>query len=146
VRYWQPYFFQGFEVHMSPDPQADSQMDVASLYREDTYTDRKLGVIRCMTPVNGEGGVDASRPIIYMGQAEVMTNMGAVPINFEIDAKNLAEAAAGFAAAAQQGVERTMQQLQEMRRQQASQLVVAPGMPGLKEGPPGRGGGKIQIP
>jgi hypothetical protein len=40
-----------------------------------------------------------------------------------------------------------MQQITEMRRQQASQLVVAPaGMTGLKDGPgPGRGG-KIQIP
>ncbi len=131
---------------MSQESQADSQMDVASLYREDTYTDRKLGVIRCMTPVNGEGGLDTSRPVLYLGQAEIMTNMGAVPINFEIEAKNLAEAAAGFAAAAQQGIERTMQQIQDMRRQQASQLVVAPGMPGLKDGPPGRGGGKIQMP
>jgi hypothetical protein len=129
---------------MSQDSQADSQMDLANLYREDTYTDRKLGVIRCMTPVTGEGSVDASRPVLYLGQAEIMTNMGAVPINFEIEAKNLAEAVAGFAAAAQQGVERTMQQIQEMRRQQASQLVVAPGMPGLKEGP--RGGGLIQMP
>lgn len=132
---------------MSQDSQADSQMDVANLYREDTYTDRKLGVIRCMTPVNGEGGVDASRPVLYLGQAEIMTSMGPVPINFEIEAANLTQAVAGFAAAAQQGIERTMQQIQEMRRQQASQLVVAPGMAGLKEGPlPGRGGGKIQMP
>lgn len=132
---------------MSQDSPAETQMDVANLYREDTYTDRKLGVIRCMTPVNGEGELDTSRPVLYLGQAEIMTNMGPVPINFEIEAKTLAEAAAGYAAAAQQGVERTMQQIQEMRRQQASQLVVAPGMPGLKDGPvPGRGGGKIQMP
>lgn len=132
---------------MSQEIPAESQMDVSNLYREDTYTDRKLGVIRCMTPVDGEGALDTTRPVLYLGQAEIMTNMGAVPINFEIEAKNLAEAAAGFAAAAQQGVERTMQQIQEMRRQQASQLVVAPGMPGLKDGPiPGRGGGKIQMP
>lgn len=132
---------------MSQDSPAETQMDVANLYREDTYTDRKLGVIRCMTPVNGEGQLDTSRPVLYLGQAEIMTNMGPVPINFEIEAKSLAEAAAGYAAAAQQGVERTMQQIQEMRRQQASQLVVAPGMPGLKDGPmPGRGGGKIQMP
>lgn len=132
---------------MSQDSPAEAQMDVANLYREDTYTDRKLGVIRCMTPVNGEGQLDTSRPVLYLGQAEIMTNMGPVPINFEIEAKSLAEAAAGYAAAAQQGVERTMQQIQEMRRQQASQLVVAPGMPGLKDGPmPGRGGGKIQMP
>jgi hypothetical protein len=125
---------------------AEAQMDLASLYREDTYTDRKLGVIRCMTPVTGDGSVDTSRTVLYLGQAEIMTNMGPVPINFEIPANSLGEAVQGFAAAAQQGVERTMQQIQEMRRQQASQLVVAPGnMPGLKDGPvPGRG--KIQLP
>jgi hypothetical protein len=129
---------------MSQEIPAESQMDIATLYREDTYTDRKLGVIRCMTPVTGTGETDATRPVLYLGQAEIMTNMGAVPINFEIPGANLAEAVAGFAAAAQQGIERTMQQIQEMRRQQASQLVVAPGMAGLKDGP--RGGGKIQIP
>jgi len=130
---------------MSQESQAESQMDLANLYREDTYTDRKLGVIRCMTPVTSEGLVDSSRAVQYLGQAEIMTSMGPVPINFEIEAKTLAEAVQGFADAAQKGIERTMQQMQEMRRQQASQLVVAPaGMTGLKEGL--RGGGKIQIP
>ena len=123
----------------------DMQMDVANLYREDSYTDRKLGVIRCMTPVTPSGETDSSRPVLFLGQAEIMTSMGAVPINFEIPGTSLAEAVAGFAAAAQQGIERTVQQINEMRRQQASQLVVAPSnMTGLKDGP--RGGGKIQLP
>ncbi len=130
---------------MSQEIPAESQMDVANMYREDTYTDRKLGVIRCMTPVTGDGSLDTARAVLWLGQAEIMTNMGPVPINFEIEARTLAEAAQGFAAAAQKGVERTMQQIQEMRRQQASQLVVAPGnMPGLKDGP--MGGGKIHLP
>jgi hypothetical protein len=131
---------------MAQDSQTDSQMDLTNLYREDMYTDRKLGVIRCMTPVTGDGVVDTARPVLYLGQAEIMTQMGAVPINFEIEAKTLADAVRGFAEAAQKGIERTMQQMQEMRRQQASQLVVAPDMPGLKDGPQGgRGGGKIQL-
>lgn len=125
---------------------ADMQMDIASLYREDTYTDRKLGVIRCMTPVTATGETDATRPVLYMGQAEIMTSMGAVPINFEIPASTLGEAVAGFAEAAQKGIEQTVQQINDMRRQQASQLVVAPGnIPGLKGDPRG-GGGKIQMP
>lgn len=132
---------------MSQNTQADMEMDITALYREDTYTDRKLGVIRCMTPVTAAGIQDAARAVLYVGQAEIMTNMGPVPINFEIPATTLAAAVAGFASSAQEAIERTMQQIQEMRRQQASQLVVAPGMPGLKEGPvPGRGGGKIQMP
>ncbi|HEX2583889.1 MAG TPA: hypothetical protein VHL14_02065 [Steroidobacteraceae bacterium] len=124
----------------------DMQMDIANLYREDSYTDRKLGVIRCMTPVTGTGETDTTRPVLYLGQAEIMTSMGPVPINFEIEAKTLGEAVAGFAEAAQAGIQRTVEQINEMRRQQASQLVVAPGnMPGLKGDPRG-GGGKIQIP
>jgi len=127
-------------------PTPDMQMDVANLYREDSYTDRKLGVIRCMTPVTASGETDATRPVLFLGQAEIMTSMGPVPINFEIDAKNLGEAVAGFADAAQKGIQRTVEQINEMRRQQASQLVVAPGnMPGLKGDPRG-GGGKIQLP
>ena len=129
---------------MSQSNPAEMQMDPTTLYREDSYTDRKRGVIRCMTPVTAMGETDTTRPTLYLGQAEIMTSMGAVPINFEIPGSNLAEAVAAFATAAQEGIERTMQQIAEMRRQQASQLVVAPGnMTGLKDGP--RGGGKIQL-
>jgi len=53
---------------MSQDTQTEMQMDIANLYREDTYTDRKLGVIRCMTPVSGDGSRDASRTILYLGR------------------------------------------------------------------------------
>jgi hypothetical protein len=60
---------------------------------------------------------------------------------------SLAEAVAGFAPAATAAIERTVQQIQEMRRQAASQLVVPQGgIPNLTGGPPGRGGGKIQLP
>jgi hypothetical protein len=84
--------------------------------------------------------------VLYLGQAEIMTNMGPVPINFEIEGKSLADAVAGFGPAAAVAIERTVQQIQEMRRQAASQLVVPQGgMPNLGPGGP-RGGGKIQIP
>src|SRR5690349_7315301 len=103
-------------------PVPDMHMDVTNLYREDSYTDRKLGVIRCMTPVTPSGEPDTTRPTLFLGQAEIMTSMGPVPINFEIDGKTLGEAVANFADAAQKGIERTVQQINEMRRQQASQL------------------------
>jgi hypothetical protein len=71
-----------------------------------------------------------------------------VPLSFEIEGKTLDQAVAGFSAAATVAIERTVQQIQEMRRQSASQLVVPQGgMPNLGPGGPGgRGGGKIQIP
>jgi hypothetical protein len=129
---------------MAEERNQDSQMDAEGLYQEDNFTDRRVGAIRRLSPVRADGSADPGRPVLYIGQAEIMTNMGPVPINFEIEGQSLADAVIGFGPAAQVAIERTVQQIQEMRRQQASQLVVPQGgMPNLTGG---RGGGKIQIP
>jgi hypothetical protein len=126
-----------------PDP-ADAKMDSSALYREDVITDRKVGTIRRMIPVSPDGSDDAARPTLYVGEAQIMTNAGPLPINFEIEAKTLGEAVDQFGDAAKEAVDRTVRDLQELRRQQASSIVVpgAGGMGGLG-GPPG---GKIQMP
>jgi hypothetical protein len=133
---------------MADERNTEAQMDVGALYHEEMFTDRRVGAIRRLTPVGGDGQRDPARPVLFLGQAEIMTNMGPVPINFEIDADDLAEAVAGFAPAANVAIERTVQQIQDMRRQQASQLVVpgAGGIPNLAGGPGRGGGGKIQFP
>jgi hypothetical protein len=136
---------------MAEERNREPVMDVNELYLEETFTDRKVGMIRRMTPVTGEGTRDPARPVQYIGQAEIMTNMGPVPINFEIAGQSLGEAVAGFAAAAAEAIERTVQQIQEMRRQSASQLVIPQGGMGGLGGPAGPGGlpgrgGKIQLP
>jgi hypothetical protein len=131
---------------MAEDRNQDPQMDPEGLYQEDSFTDRKVGAIRRLSPVRADGSPDPSRPVLFIGQAEIMTNMGPMPINFEIEAQNLAEAVSGFSRAAQTAIERPIQQLQELRRPQASQLVVPQGpVPNLTGGG-GRGGGKIQLP
>lgn len=123
---------------MAQRPDApDSKMDPTTLYREDIVTDRKVGTIRRLTPITSDGADDAARPTLYVGEAQIMTNAGPLPINFEIEAKGLAEAIDKFADSAKEAVERTVRELQELRRQQASSIVV-PGM--------GSPGSKIQIP
>lgn len=122
------------------NPADDARMDVENLYREESITDRKVGSIRVLTPVTADGEDDASRPRLYIGQASVYTPAGALPLNFELEAGTLAEAIEKFPAAANQAVEDTMRQLQEMRREAASSLVV----PGQGPGAGGKGG--IQIP
>ena len=54
-------------------------MDSTQIYREETFTDRKVGTIRRLTPVTADGAADAARPVLFVGQAQVMTPMGAVP-------------------------------------------------------------------
>ncbi len=99
-------------------------MDSTQIYREDTFTDRKVGTIRRLTPVAANGTADAARPVIYVGQAQVMTPMGALPISFELDADSLNAAVEKFGAAAENAVQQTMRELQELRREQASSLVI----------------------
>ncbi|MBK7742662.1 MAG: hypothetical protein IPI40_02760 [Betaproteobacteria bacterium] len=120
-------------------------LDPQALYREETYTDRQVGTLRVLIPVTASGAADATRPTIYTGEAQLMTNMGPVPIGFDIEAKSLAEAVAKYAEAAKEGIERTMRELQEMRRQQQSSIVIPQAGAGALGGGLG-GGGKIQLP
>lgn len=130
----------------SDDRSADARMDPASLYREETITDRRVGTIRMLTPVKSDGSADASRAVIYVGEAQIMTNAGALPLSFEIEAQSLDEAVKKFSEMAKDAVEKAVHELQELHRQAASSIVVPQG--GMGElGPGGMpGGGKIQIP
>lgn len=130
--------------------EGDPKMDSANLYREESFTDRRVGTIRRLTPVKTDGSADAARVEVFVGQAQLLTPMGAIPLNFEIPAGSLDDATQKFSAAAQEAVQRTMQELQEMRREQASSLVIPEtgggGLGGLGSmGGPGAGG-KIRIP
>jgi hypothetical protein len=99
-------------------------MDSTQVYREETFTDRKVGTIRRLTPVSADGATDEERPVIFVGQAQVMTPMGAVPISFDLEAVTLTAAIEKFGAAAESAVQQTMRELQEIRREQASSLVI----------------------
>jgi len=130
------------------DSARDPAMDPNALYREEIYTDRKLGTLRVMLPVTAMGAPDPSRPPIYTGEAQLMTNMGPLPIAFEIPAATFGEAIARYGAAAKEGIERTMRELQELRRQSQSSLIVPGAGGGLPPGlpPGGLTGGGLKLP
>ena len=131
--------------------ETEAKMDPTSLYREEIITDRKVGTLRVMTPLTTAGAVDSARPVLYMGEAQIMTSAGPLPISFEIEASTLGEAVERFGGAAKEAIERTVRDLQELRRQAASSIVVPQGGMGSL-GPGGLGGGglggggKIQMP
>jgi len=131
------------------------QMQADDLYKEEVITDRRVGSIRRLTPVTRDGSDDKARQVVYVGQAQVMTPMGAIPLSFELDARSLDEAVQQFPAAAQEAVERTAKELEEMRRDASSSIYVpgsgggGGGMPGGGTpggGMPPGGGGGLQIP
>ena len=120
--------------------QMDVQMDVNALVREEVITDRKIGSIRVLTPVTLEGTRDLTREVVYMGETQIMTQMGPLPISFQIKATSLAEAVKGYGEAAKAGVQETIAKLEEMRREAASKIVT-PGDAGFAAA-----ASKIQMP
>lgn len=119
-------------------------MNADNLFREETFTDQKVGTLRRLTPVDAHGNVLADAKALFFGQTQVMSSVGPMPINFELAVNDLHEAAEQFAQAAEKEIERTMQELQEMRRQQQSSIMV-PGQGG-SPGMGGATGGGIQMP
>lgn len=132
-----------------PDPR-DAEMDASALYREEIVTDRRVGTIRMLTPIAADGSDDGKRQKLFLGEAQMLTSVGPLPISFEIEAGNLAEAVAKYGAAAKEGFERAVRELQDLRRQQASSIVLPPPGAAGAFGPGGGfgagGGGKIQMP
>lgn len=121
--------------------QLEARIDTAALYREESFTDRKVGSIRRLIPIRVDGSPDTARPVLYVGHTQILTSMGTLPLSFEIDATSLSEAIERFPAAANLAFERTVREYEEMRRQAASSIVIPErGTGGLP------GGGKIQIP
>ena len=119
----------------------DIKVDPKALYLEEVFTDRRVGTIRRLTPVTKDGVRDQARPVLYVGETQVLTPAGALPIGFDIGAGSLEEAAGKFGQLAKEAIERTVKELQELRRQAASSIVVPQGpLPGVPDG------GKIQIP
>src|ERR1700741_1499313 len=129
---------------MSNERPGEPQMNAGALYREDAFTDQRVGTVGRLTPVKSDGSDDPSRPLLFVGQATVMTPMGSLPLSFELEARTLAEAVAAFGPAAQQAIEDTARELQELRRQAASSIVIPEGGTAALKGMGGKGG--IQLP
>ena len=129
---------------MSNERPLEAQMSADALYREETFTDQRVGTVRRMSPVKSDGSDDPSRPSIFIGQATVMTPMGSLPLSFELPAKTLAEAVSQFGPAAQQAIEEAALELQELRRQASSSIVIPEAGAASLKGMGGKGG--IQLP
>lgn len=102
----------------------DVRMDQDNLYIEESFTDLKAGSIRRLTPVMSDGLPDTKRKIFFMAQTQLMTQAGLLPIQCEIEAETLKEAIDKFPAAVNEAVEKLVDRANEMRRQEASRIIV----------------------
>lgn len=110
---------------------AEIKVEVGNLYREETFTDLRVATVRCLTPIHVDGTVDESRPVRFVGETQLMSARGLLPISAPIEASSLEEALEKFPDAINQAVERMVEEAREIQRQEASRIVV-PGqaMPG----------------
>jgi hypothetical protein len=122
----------------------DVKLDAGNLYREEVFTDRRAGTIRKLTPVTSDGAVDSSRQVLFSGQTQLLTPAGVLPLVFEIEATTLQGALDKFPEGVKIALEQAIDEAREMRREQASRIVV-PEVGGMGPGP-GAGGGKIKFP
>lgn len=121
------------------------KLDPASLYQEEIFTDRRAGTIRRLTPITAEGTPDSSRATLFSGQTQLLTPAGVLPLVFDLEAENLADAIAKFPEGVKAALEQAIDEAREMRREQASRIVV-PDVAGGGIGPGPAGGGKIKFP
>ena len=115
--------------------QPTPQMNADTMYLEESFTDQAVGQIRRLTPVTADGEVDSSRTVLFMGSTQMMTPAGALPLNFDIPVDSLSSAIAQFADLAGEAMIETIKELEAMRRDKASSIVV-----------PGQQSGGIQLP
>ncbi len=115
---------------MESPTQDQFRMDSTQLVREETYTDQRIGSIRVLIPVRTDGQPDPGRTTSYLGQTQVMTQAGPLPLSFELPGSSLDEAIEGFPAAAEKAIEEAVEEIKRMQREQASSIMV-----------PGAGGG-----
>jgi hypothetical protein len=122
----------------------DVRLDPAAMYREEIFTDRRAGTIRRLTPITLDGEVDSARQVIFSGQTQLLTPAGVLPLVFEIEAGTLEEALKKFPDGVKVALEQAIDEAREMRREQASRIVV-PEVGGGNLGPGPGAGSKIKF-
>ena len=94
--------------------QIDFKIDEKNFYREEGYTDMKVGSIRKLVPVCPDETKDESRVSIFIGTTQLMSPQGPLPIQTMLSANNLQEAIAIFPESMQKATEELMQKMRKM--------------------------------
>ena len=103
----------------------DIKINTGNLYKEEAFTDLTFATIRRLTPVKIDGSIDESREAIFTGMTQLMSPNGPIPVQCLIEgAKNLSEAAAKLPAAIEKSVQAMIAEAEEMRRQEASKIIL----------------------
>jgi hypothetical protein len=104
-----------------PKQDVDFKIDRSNLYREESFTDLKVGTIKCLTPIKTDGSEDKTRKKIFVGNTNVMTPQGPIPIQGMIQAKELQQAVKKFPEAMEAAMDRLIEEAQKYQEQQQAE-------------------------
>ena len=105
-------------------PLSELKLDTASLYREEVFTDLRVGSLKQLTPVTTDGNRDLARPLVFIGETQLMSQVGPLPVQTRIEADSLEAAIEMFPAAVQAAVEAMIEEVKELQRKEMSRIVV----------------------
>jgi len=110
-------------------PEDNLNVDYNNLYREEAYTDLKVASIRKFIPVKPNGSEDKSRDPFFIGQTQIMSPSGPLPIQCPIDAATLKDAIKKFPEAIQGAIEKLIAEAKQMQQDEESRIVLPNTMP-----------------
>jgi hypothetical protein len=113
----------------NPTNELNFTVDRQNLYLEESFTDLKAASIRRLTPAKPDGSVDKTRKTVFIGQTNLMTPNGPVPIQAVIQAKQLQQAIKRFPEAMQAAMDKLADEVEKLRQQEASPIIT----PGQQE-------------
>ena len=103
------------------DQNIEFNIDKDNLYREESFTDFKVGSIRRLVPAKPDGTDDPSRTPIFVGNTQLMSPDGPMPIQSKLSANTLEEAMDVFPEAMKQALGELVERIQKMRQEQQQQ-------------------------
>ena len=99
------------------------RIDQDNLYHEETFTDLKVGWIRRLSPVTPDGNRDKSREPLFIGQTQLATPQGPIPIQCQIPAKTLPEAIKKFPEVMELTIKNMIERAKEVQEQATSRII-----------------------
>ena len=105
-------------------PLSEIKLDATNLYKEEVFTDLRVGSLKQLTPVTSEGDRDLARPMVFIGETQLMSQVGPLPVQARIEAENLQTAMERFPAAIQAAVEAMIDEVKEHQRKEMNRIVV----------------------
>lgn len=108
----------------------DFQVDKTNLYREISVTDLKIANIRQLIPMNVDGTDDTSRETIFIGNTQLGTPQGPIPMQAKLEATTMEEAMDQFPQAMELETQKVIENFKRMEAQQKNEKsnIIMPGM------------------